>query len=184
MPSLYLITSLGLSDFLDYYLKKETAKQIGRGVVLFAILFMLFQFHQKTIMILNSNRTILTGYDEAAQWIKKHTAEATIIISESPRVLRYFSGINFQKYGGKIIKLPWTKKAFETLVVKGPIILDVTVWNELQKDEFPSFFNFPKEKEYFNHLQFHLEKVIYRNVYLNKTQHAIIPVIRIYQRNP
>lgn len=186
VPAMYLFTGLGMDHLLDRLFKKNFHKIAAQFMLLSACLFICVLFHQKSKTIMKRNSTVCIGYDEAAQWTKNHLTKTTTVISELPRVLRYYSDIDFKRFGGQIVKLPKSKNQFEKLIdqSEGPIILEVTLWNELQPDELPSFINFEKERQYLEQLQFDLVKTVYKNIYINETTRKTVPVIRLYLKMP
>jgi cephalosporin hydroxylase len=70
------------------------------------------------------------GLAAAGEWIKKNADDRTLIVATATREIRYYSGINFQEFGGHIVTYPRDKAAMRKLIAdhKGKIILEVSVW--------------------------------------------------------
>ena len=191
LPSMIIISVIGIDNMLTQFVRWVKRKRYIRvrktTIELLVILLsvILVGIYQKRVFsLLDGNSTVCVGYLEAARYIKDRCGTDTVIISEMPRVLRYFSDIDFVKFGGKIISLPRKKKQFATLVrqIKGDILLEVSVWDEMQPSELPSFFDYNAEKQYFSTWGFNLVKTIKKNIHINTYEKRLTPVIRIYWR--
>ena len=96
---------------------------------------------------------------------------------------RYYSGFEFEEYGGPVVRLPRRFEELKELVNKipGPILLETSLWNELQPDEIPSFFKAEEEQRLLAGLGFQLTYTVSKRVY-SKGRARVRPVIRIYAR--
>jgi len=184
LPAMYVITAIGLDDLIQRLIKNSLARKTARIFIFLLCFLMCLHFHTKTRILIKANSTVCTGYDTAARWIMAHNTPETVIISGMARVIRYYSGINYRKFGGQLVETPGKKKEFQSLVasIQGPIILEVSRWDELQVDELPSFNNFLKEKRFFEPLGFRHAQTIFRHVFTDKTTRRTVPVIRMYIR--
>ncbi len=187
LPAMILIFAIGIEEFLvKYILPYIQIRRVFVDLIIILLIVLLINNYQRRIyLLLDSNTTVCVGYREAAQYIKRECDDNTVIISEVPRMLRYFSEIDFVRFGGKIIKLPRTVEEFDYIVndIKNRILLEVSLWDEMQSSELPSFLNYDKERAFFASRGFILKKVIDKDIYINIGQKKIVPVIRIYLRD-
>ena len=95
---------------------------------------------------------------------EKARTGSTQILAGSPRTVRYYTGINFKEFGGRILPLPETQRQFEEFVrnTNAPIIIEVDYWERTQPEWI-----FPmdtKRIKYLSSFNFYLEKTINRRV--------------------
>jgi len=125
-----------------------------------------FQYYSRFQIILNTGAIQFTGYKEAGRWIKTETAQDSIVLAGSPRALRYYSGINFTNFGGRLGGLPKNQKSFEKIIqnTNSPVILEIDYWERIQpKWVFP----ITKEKlMYLESMGFRLIKTVKRPIIL------------------
>jgi hypothetical protein len=126
------------------------------------------------------------GFKESGEVIKAYAGSATLIFAGSERAVRYYSGIEYKEYGGKIAALP---RSFERLQqaaerVPGSTLLVIDAWEYTQPAwAFP--FNAEKAKT-IERGGFHLLSVIHRPVASISDPRELMkgqrPVVWIFQK--
>jgi hypothetical protein len=125
------------------------------------------------------------GFREAGILIKKeaiHPPEA-LVVAGSPRMIRYYSGINFQEFGGRLIPIPHTKDQFLDWLAANDteVFLIVDYWERTQ----PSWI-FPLTQEnrrFLSGLGFRLIKRIDKNILSSNGKPQNITVVWVFKKD-
>ncbi|MBF0571764.1 MAG: hypothetical protein HQL12_07800 [Candidatus Omnitrophica bacterium] len=129
LPSALLISCVGISALIEY---AKTQKQRGwmETLIIIVLLSSYAMLFPKTKGYLNNGAQTFTGFKEAGQWIKKESSPRTLILASSPRLVRYYSGINFQEFGGNIFQLPADQNVFQKGIkeFQGPVLVETDCW--------------------------------------------------------
>lgn len=130
LPAVFLLCGLG-ADSLLQALTKRWPQQREKVSILFLLVFFFAAFSQFTAdrPILETEIHRYTGYPDAGKWILENASADTVILASSPRAVRFFTGINLNEYGGRILPLPETKEEFEQLAKNtSSLILELDRW--------------------------------------------------------
>ncbi len=161
VPSIFLIAGIGLEELFQKYLKTQQKIFIAKIVCILFILFINIGLYPDNRSELDKQTIYYSGFKEAGRWIKNEASSQTLVIAGSKRAIRYYSGINFREFGGRILGFPKTKEEFEKIISNktGSFILEIDCWEFTQPEwAYPS----SEEKvEYFKGLGFRVEKVFY-----------------------
>lgn len=164
LPGSLLIAGIGFEETLKKFLKIPKQILIAKIICILCILLFYWQTYPRTQRFLDGGAKQFTGFKETGNWIEKQVGVHTRIIAGSPRIIRYYSGINFQEYGGSITMLPETKKEFEELVrsTEAPLIMEIDYWERAQ----PKWIYPLSESriKYLDGLGFKLQKTVSRTV--------------------
>ena len=179
-----IICGLGLESLLNRLVKNSKKLWIGQVIALCLFYLLCWHYYPKMEVLLKSSFATSTGLAEAGQWIKQRKNSNTTIISQNMRPIRYFSGINYQRFGGQLVLLPQYKNDFEDLVKKtnGHIILQVDLWSESNPSDFSPFSKAKQEEQYFNSLGFSLVKEIKREIYSRNNTKKTGSVVKLYEK--
>jgi len=164
LPSSLLITSMGLEDALKRILKIPSRVFIVKLICVLCVFLFYWQMYPRTQRFLDKGGAQFTGFKEAGDWIKKEATVDMQVLAGSPRIIRYYTGINFQEFGGTVIALPGRKKDFEGFIksTEVPVILEIDYWERTQ----PNWI-FPLSEmriKYLNDYGFKLQKIVSRPV--------------------
>jgi 4-amino-4-deoxy-L-arabinose transferase-like glycosyltransferase len=121
-----------------------------------------------------------TGYRDAGVLVRKITQPDSLVLATSVRQMRYYTGINYTEFGGRIIPFRHSKKGFEDFLSeeKRPIILVIDRWDKLQPPWIRG-----EGIEYFRRQGFRLVHVV-NNFYPSSPEGwQMIPVVWIFERN-
>ena len=183
LPSLILISSIGLSTFIDHCSKTQRQKVFIEILMILILLGSYGVLYPRTQKFLDRSSVTFIGFKEAGQWIKQETKPDTVIMASSPRLIRYYSNIDFQEFGGQIIPLPINRLVFEEISkhALGSLIVEVDSW---EKTCQPSWL-YPvsdKTQQYMKGLGFQLVQVIKKNIYGLEGMKEMRPVIWIFKK--
>jgi len=120
-----------------------------------------------------------TGFSKAGNWIKEHGTPDATILAGSKRAIRYYSGINYKEYDGRLHLPPAEKETFIKSIEQAqePIILVVDKWEFTQPEWL---YPLSEEKnKYLLDAGFLLSKIFFSEA-TPKQQPS--PVIWIYQK--
>lgn len=188
MPGVMLIAGITINAVLSK-LEEKTTVEIFKPlflVLMFAFLLNVTYAKGRSDTVLNT-RTFI-GYTDAGQYIKEEAAGSpeTIILAGSPRMIRYYTDIDFKEYGGRISPIPADEEGLRQLLLStsSPVIVEVDAWEKLQ----PKWV-FPMDEEKIGLLKafgFDLEKVVRRDMSDSKegANRDVVWVFRREARNP
>ncbi|MBF0571767.1 MAG: hypothetical protein HQL12_07815 [Candidatus Omnitrophica bacterium] len=182
LPSALLISCVGISALIEY---AKTQKQRGWMEILVIIvllgIYALLLTH--TQRILNRNTATSIGFQEAGQWIKKESSSQTLILASSPRLIRYYSGINFKEFGGNILLLPMDQMIFQNTIEKfrGPVLLEIDYWEKIRQPRwlYPITDN---TRQYMKNLGFQQVEVVEKEIYVTGEPKQMVPVAWIFKK--
>lgn len=181
LPAMLMIAGIGLEGSLQQFLQKNSQLRIGKFLTLFLVYLLCWQLHPRTEILLQKSLATSTGLAEAGQWLSRNTDPETTMIAQNARPTRYYSGMNYKKYGGPILVLPYKRSEFEDMIklINGRILLQVEIWSSYHPFGFVPFEN----DAFFQSLGFRLVKQIKRPVYTNDSlDKRTIPVVKIFER--
>lgn len=137
VPSLVLVSGIGLEAVLRWMDRWPAAARGSRPFAL-ATVFLLLVFVHYPLIRENVLRKayMYTGYAEAGETVKNLAGghPQAVVLASSPRMIRYFSGINFKEFGGQIEAFPKTREAFVRLASGASVdmILAIDRWEMAQ----------------------------------------------------
>lgn len=184
IPSVILIIGMTVEKFLSWL-------EENRNVHIFKPLFVIIAFS----LVLGINFPKITnytkykantyiGYETAGDYVKAKVAQApdTIVWAGSPRMIRYYSDVNFTEFGGRVAKIPESQAEFLEASGKIPsdILLIVDAWEWAQ----PKWIH-PLKEEHLKFLSgqgFRLEQVVYRDIYVSKRKMSKEPVVWCFRK--
>lgn len=169
IPSVILILGIAVDFFLTKVEKTTNLRLIKRMfLVLMVGTIFIFDYPKVNGMITQSNTFI--GFKEAGDYVKENIspAEDALVLVGSPRMIRYFTDINFVEFGGRIAPIPSTEVEFKDLVSKtsSEIIMIVDLWEGMQ----PKWV-YPLREKNVEHLKtqgFELERIIRKDLMVGK----------------
>jgi len=130
LPAIILTTGLGVEQFLQKCVKTFSFAVIIRWLILgYVVLWLGLKYPYLEKYMKAQNQGYLY-FRETGEWIKSHLRPNSLILASSPRQVRYFSGSNFQQYGGKVIEEPFYITNLENIVATytGHIIVEIDNW--------------------------------------------------------
>lgn len=165
LPSSLLISGIGVEYVLDALFKTPKRNFFAKILCVVLIIAFYVQMFPRTQRFLKKGTRQFIGFKEAGAWVRRHADSSTLVMAGSARIMRYYSGMNFRKYGGRIIGIPERQKDFEKIVknTADPIVIEVDYWERTQ----PQWI-FPLNKERISYLEqwgFQLKKAIFRRAY-------------------
>lgn len=185
LPNSLLITALGLEGFLRLVFKNNRAFLAAQTASLIIVLLFFVAFFPKIKDYLDKGTQQFTGFREAGQWLKVNMPNDALLMTSSNRAMRYYSGINFTEFGGRIKALYPTYSLDElkaTLTqIKGSVYWEMDYWERTQ----PAWVN-PYPKAALNELSalgFEVVHVIERKIKIGDELLAK-PVVIILRRPP
>jgi hypothetical protein len=124
-----------------------------------------------------------TGFREAGEYIRSLRGTHLNIFADSQRALRYYSGIEYKKYGGYLSSLPRSEPDLKTIVAQssGTVAFVIDSWEYTQPDwAYPLT---PEKQERIEGLGFRLARVVEKPVFFSgRTEGGAIfqPVIWVF----
>jgi 4-amino-4-deoxy-L-arabinose transferase-like glycosyltransferase len=183
LPSMLLISCIGLSALVDRYSKNQKQKTVLEICVITILLATYGALWPHTQKFLNGQALTFTGFQEAGVWIKKESLPNTMILAFSTREIRYYSNIEFAQFGGQIRLLPVNQMTFENTIkhAQGPIIVEVDRWEKPVRPKW--LYPISKDtQQYMANLGFKLAQTINREIYLPNGTKQMMPVIWIFEK--
>jgi hypothetical protein len=184
IPTIAIIAGIGLENLLNKIFKNP--QNLWRGEC-FVILFwyvLCWMYYPRMEILMERNNHKHTGYPEAAQWISSRLQPNTVVIAQSPREIRYFSGLKFHESGGPVFLFPKNRNELENLIhrIEKPILLEVDLWNASKPVDFTPFSFTEEDEGYWENLGFKLKKTVHREIYLHPNHKETFPVIKIFEK--
>ncbi|MBI5149433.1 MAG: glycosyltransferase family 39 protein [Candidatus Omnitrophica bacterium] len=183
LPCCLLIAGIGVETFLEKIFKSSLRIEKARLFSILLFLFFYWQSFPRLVMLVEGGlNSGFGGYKEAAEWIKAVPSEDAWIISSSRREIRYYSGINFKEFGGRLREFPKNQDEFEGFLgkVKEPIFVELGRWDWALP---PWIFPFTEEKQkYLEGLGFKLRKEVKKELLTINQKKEILPVLWIFER--
>ena len=183
LPSLLILVSLGMYRSAQMFLPSIRGKRLAALVViLYVCSYAAFSYPELTSMLKEENR-FYTGFREVGYKIKRITSANTLIVASSPDVVRYYTGIEFKKYGGKIVYWPFRDEDRDALLKnhRGPMILVLDNWGrpgKLLVDPFsPALLRYLQDKGFQKFMA-----TGQMRYYSSKGQAQVFPAIWIMKR--
>lgn len=182
LPSSLLITGIGLDALLTRLMKTEEKIFWARIICILCVLFFYGHHRPRTQKFLHKSARQFIGFKEAGGWIKGHATNEAIVMAGSPRIIRYYSGINFMKYGDRLMNIPPSPEAFEEAlqIIPGEIVFVVDYWNRTQPRWIYPVTD--KKIKYLTRFNFQLNEIIQKKVLLADEKEKTIPVVWIFKR--
>lgn len=185
IPGMIVVSGIGLESLLLLGDKKPFLKRLLRPAVLLIILCYMGFVHFKDVRenVIRKSYTF-TGYPEAGYFIRESSRRnpAELILASSPRMVRYFSNVNFKEFGGRLQAFPRTQAEFLRLVNETHVdmILAVDRWELSQ----PGWLFPPTQanNQFLKDLGFKLETKIMRDVQMSAQSLEKMAVIWIFRR--
>lgn len=136
IPSVVVLIGIA-ADALCRQLEKRASENIVRPVFLVVTFGFLLAFsYPKVYNDAVRQGHSYTGYREASAYIKEELVRSpeAVILAGSPRMIRYYTGINFKEFGGSIVPIPKSEEEFKQMIAltSGPILLEVDLWEGMQ----------------------------------------------------
>lgn len=185
IPSMVVVSGIGLESFLSLSDRHTFLKRVLRPAALLIVLCYLVSIHFNDIQenVLRKAYTF-TGYQEAGTYIREvsQSNPSEIILASSPRMIRYFSKINFKEFGGKLQAFPNTREEFVRLVknTNADMILAVDRWEMAQPGwVFPPT---QENNQLLKDLGFKLQTKIVRDIQVSPRSLEKAAVIWIFRR--
>lgn len=182
LPSSLLIAGLGLEETLKKFFQNSRKIKIAEIICIFGILLSFWHLYPRTKAFLEKSAKWHSGFKEGGEWVKEHAAPDTLIMAGSRRTMRYYSGINFQEFGGRIMAIPASQREFKEIIssAQKPIILEIDYWEYTQ----PQWVHpFSEEKmQYLNELGFSLVQVVEKERTTPTGERKIVPVLWLFKK--
>jgi len=185
IPVLILISGTGLWDILSRYFKSKEDLFKAQCLVLLAAAAIFVLLYPRTGKLLKYEEKQFTGFSEAGAFLKKEIDlyPGAIVLAGSPRIVRYYSGINFKESGGNLMAIPSAKDDFLKLIRRydDNMILIIDNWEKTQ----PAFV-YPltaANLEFLSGLGFRLTKTIRKEIAGNSDAVKDVSVIWIFLKD-
>lgn len=135
LPIMTIFTMVGIDVVMRKYVQGRNEQSLGRLIAVLLLGFIVFNRYPALEFMLNEENKFSNKFSEAGAWIKDHAENNALIIAASHRQIRYFSGINFQRFGGRIIEFPNSGKELVEIVTatQRPIIIEADNWGRQGK---------------------------------------------------
>jgi hypothetical protein len=166
VPSIILVTAMGIDAVLSKIEKHRFLFFIKPLCLILIFGSFLFVEYPKIEKRMVEKSHGYTGFPAAGAYIKKEIARSpdTLVVASSPRMIRYFTDINFKEFGGNLSKIPENEAGFISMIQSSSsdIVLVLDIWEWAQpKWIYPLV---DKHLKSFADLGFKLERVINRDV--------------------
>lgn len=184
LPSIVLVMGVAFG-FLLSELEKVTVLKIFKPISLVLIFcFVLVVRYPVMAKEMTHKSFRYVGYQAAGVYVKEVVAQLpdTIVFASSPRMIRYYTDINFKEFGGNIAHLPEDQAEFIDAVAKSrsDIIIVVDKWEWDQ----PKWL-YPLDRtniKFLKSLGFKLDRIINKDVFVDGEKMNKEPVIWTLRR--
>ncbi len=133
LPPAVLITSAGVYGLADILFKKSSLNAVfKRGAIVILLATFAFLYPKTSAYLIRQNAGF-RGLSSAGEWIKNNAGPDTLVAASSPRIVRYYSGLN-----GDIKRLPPDKASFKQWLsgATGTVIVEVDAWEPAGRPEW------------------------------------------------
>ena len=184
LPSIVLVTGMGIEAFL-LEVEKVIISPIMRPMCLMLIFLFFavftFPFIEQNMI---SRAYGYVGFQEAGVYLKKEIVRSpdTLVLASSPRIIRYYSDINFIEFGGNLSCIPENEADFINIIrnASSDVILIIDAWEWAQPKWI--FSSTDSNNKIFKELGFHLERIIDKDVRIMSDKFAKRTVVWISKR--
>ncbi len=127
LPFLILTAGLGFEFFISHFKKW---RNILRAMIVLACCLSLYETDQK----MNLASQLFTEYQTPAKIVNEIASPGSLVITNAPRPLCYFTDMDFLEFGGGITGLLLEKDEFKRLVEKSnrDVLLVIDEWGGMQ----------------------------------------------------
>ncbi len=180
LPPAFLLCGAGAEFLIERFGKNANYRQVSRVLAMVLLAAFYLVHYPKERALIAQNKIKCVGYAQAGEWLRAHDDGRTLLVSTSARVVRYFTGINFQEFGGRVVGLPGRPEDLESLAAAAPqrVLLVIDVWE-------PSWF-IPMTSGKIERLKrdgFRLAHVVERYAYFPPEEYVgTMPVVWIFER--
>ncbi len=131
LPALIVFAALGVNALMEFFFSKEK-KSMVRWLMLGLVCFIAGIQYPETHHTLSEERKFYLGFPDAGSWVRQNARPETVIIANSPRFIRYYSGVNFARFGGQLIEFPKNRDEVKGLLetASGHVILVLDNWGK------------------------------------------------------
>ncbi len=135
LPIMIIFAMIGVSLCIQKYVHRREERPLWRLIVILFLGFIAFNRYPHLEFMLNEENKFSNEFSGAGQWVRNHAQTDALIVSSSYRQIRYFSGINFARFGGRLIELPDSGQELAKIVntARRPVILEVDNWGKQGK---------------------------------------------------
>lgn len=163
-PSLFLITSIGLSELIEILFKKPRLILVGKTLALIIIMVTLWNMYPLIDHTILRDGQTFAGFQDAGEWVLSEVKENSVIMAGSRRAIRYYSNERFTEMNGRIHKLPDKFEDFKKIVSEttSPVLLVVDAWEFTQPAWLYPFT--PIKKRQIESTGFVLDKTVTRQI--------------------
>lgn len=182
IPAVYAVAAYGLNAFISSFFSRPATRGIAYVVVCIIYGSFCGQLYDGYKQVLQRETYAYVGYQQAAEWIKKELTSDTIVLSNSTRAIRYFTGSNYTKFGGTIMNFRGKPADIEkAMELSGHTILVIDTWGPERERMLQS-----KNKAFRDYLerhQFQFQFAVMQQVKVPSSDQLIQrPVCWIYER--
>lgn len=136
IPSIFLVTGSATEKMLDAA-EARTGFHLLKPFVLILVFFVvIFHEYPRLEKSMQVKAFSYVGFQEAGEILRKEMAQHpnAVIYATSPRMIRYFSGTNYEEFGGTLRKLPdeWDLFRQQIATTKQDSYLVVDEWEWTQ----------------------------------------------------
>ncbi len=184
LPSALLISCVGLSTLIEWCARTEKQRSLIGALAIIAMLGTYSILFPRVQRFLDKGALTFTGFKEAGQRVKEEASANTLIMASSPRIIRYYSHINFKEFGGQIVSLSMDRLVFEETVKneKGPLIVTVDHWERTSQPKWLYPVS-PNTRQYMEGLGFRLIYVEEQEIYGATGKKELTPVVWVFKRS-
>jgi hypothetical protein len=185
-PVIVLLSALGVEEAIRRLVKDEGLRFKLQAVFLALVAGFFVLNFAKTERILHMVSTDFTGFREAGQAVREERAFSSdlLVVASSPRTVRYYTGINFLEFNGRLLPAPKTVAELSGLVRRSevPVVLIVDAW---EKTNSAWVLPLPEETaQALDELHFKLLRSIDKNHRVSKTETVNGPVVQVFRYDP
>jgi 4-amino-4-deoxy-L-arabinose transferase-like glycosyltransferase len=183
LPSILLISCIGISTLIDTFFKDQKLKTILEILMVVILLTTYGSLLPRTERFLNHTALTYTGFQEAGRWIKRESQSNTMVLASSVRTIRYYSNLDLAQFGGQIRLLPSERSDFEAMIknARGPVIVEIDRW-EIPVQPSWLYPISPVTEQYMANQGFKLVQTIDHKIYLPDGNKQMMPVIWIFEK--
>lgn len=124
LPSMLIIAAMGAEDVL--MMIRGWGLKINQWIIVGTICLLCIPSYTEGKRLHIERQIGYTGFEEAGELIKETNADLTYAMSM--RAIRYYSNIEYEKYGGKLLPFPSDRAAFQKAIKGKSVVIEVDIF--------------------------------------------------------
>jgi|GEM_PF-1764230 len=134
LPPMFLVIGILFEHLSHSFIKLDSARRLFKLAFCGCFLVLSFNFIISRLGPISVGDYAYVGFREAGQFIRPFKGPCLTVLSQSERAIRYYSGIQYQEFGGQLSVLPESIRELREMVrhSSGRVVMVIDYWEYTQ----------------------------------------------------